>query len=147
MLRLAVLTGREPQALTPELQTAKDLPALPRTHSIGTPETLLRRRPDVVAAERQLAASTARIGIAVADLFPRISFVGSWGFDAVDSSDLGNSSSETYAFGPSIRWAAFDLGRVRQRIKQREAASEAALARSEERRVGKECRCRWSPAH
>ena len=132
MLRLAVLTGREPQALTPELQTAKDLPALPRTHSIGTPETLLRRRPDVVAAERQLAASTARIGIAVADLFPRISFVGSWGFDAVDSSDLGNSSSETYAFGPSIRWAAFDLGRVRQRIKQREAASEAALARYEQ---------------
>jgi multidrug efflux system outer membrane protein len=132
MLRLAVLVGREPQSLTPELSVAKELPALPRTHSIGTPEALLRRRPDVLAAERQLAASTARIGIAVADLFPRISFVGSWGFDAVSSSDLGNSSSETYAFGPSIRWAAFDLGRVRQRIKQREAASEAALARYEQ---------------
>lgn len=132
MLRLAVLAGREPQSLTPELSVAKELPALPHTHSIGTPEALLRRRPDVVAAERQLAASTARIGIAVADLFPRISFVGSWGFDAVDSSDLGNSSSETYAFGPSIRWAAFDLGRVRQRIKQREAASDVALAQYEQ---------------
>lgn len=132
MLRLAVLAGREPQALTAELSTPKDLPALPRTHSIGTPEALLRRRPDIVAAERQLAASTARIGIAVADLFPRISFVGSWGFDAVESSDLGDSGSETYAFGPSIRWAAFDLGRVRQRIKQREAASDVALARYEQ---------------
>lgn len=132
MLRLAVLAGREPQSLTPELSVAKALPELPRTHSIGTPEDLLRRRPDVLAAERQLAASTARIGIAVADLFPRISFVGSWGFDAVDSSDLGNSSSETYMFGPSIRWAAFDLGRVRQRIKQREAASDGALARYEQ---------------
>lgn len=132
MLRLAVLVGREPQALTAQLSEPKGLPALPRTHSIGTPEALLRRRPDVVAAERQLAASTARIGISVADLFPRISFVGSWGFDAVDLGDLGNSSSETYAFGPSIRWAAFDLGRVRQRIKQREAASDAALARYEQ---------------
>ncbi len=131
MLRLAVLAGREPESLTSELSEPKDLPALPRTHRIGTPEALLRRRPDVVAAERQLAASTARIGIAVADLFPRISFVGSWGFDAIDSSDLGDASSETYAFGPSIRWAAFDLGRVRQRIKQREAASDAALARYE----------------
>ncbi len=132
MLRLAVLAGREPQALTADLSQPKDLPALPRTHSIGTPEALLRRRPDVIAAERQLAASTARIGIAVGDLFPRISFVGSWGFDAVASGDLGNSSSETYAFGPSIRWAAFDLGRVRQRIKQREAANDAALARYEQ---------------
>lgn len=132
MLRLAVLVGREPQALTAQLSQPKDLPALPRTHSIGTPEALLRRRPDVIAAERQLAASTARIGMAVGDLFPRISFVGSWGFDAIESGDLGDSGSETYAFGPSIRWAAFDLGRVRQRIKQREAANDAALARYEQ---------------
>jgi multidrug efflux system outer membrane protein len=79
-----------------------------------------------------LASATARIGIAVADLFPRISFVGSWGFDAISSADLGDSASETYAFGPSIRWAAFDLGRVRQQIKQREAAAEVALVRYEQ---------------
>jgi multidrug efflux system outer membrane protein len=132
MLRLGVLVGREPQALITELGTPRALPELPKTHSIGTPEALLRRRPDVAAAERQLAAATARIGIAVADLFPRISFVGSWGFDAVASGDLGEAGSETYAFGPSIRWAAFDLGRVRARIKQREAASDAALARYEQ---------------
>jgi outer membrane protein, multidrug efflux system len=132
MLRLSVLAGREPQSLTAQLGRAQALPDLPRTQSIGTPEALLRRRPDVVAAERQLAASTARIGIAVADLFPRVSFIGSWGFDAIDSGDLGESSSEAYSYGPSIRWAAFDLGRVRQRIKQREAATDAALARYEQ---------------
>ena len=131
-LRLSVLVGREPQALAPQLASEQVLPDLPRTQSIGTPEALLRRRPDILAAERQLASATARIGIAVADLFPRISFVGSWGFDAVSSGDLGDAGSETYAFGPSIRWAAFDLGRVRQQIKQREAAADVALARYEQ---------------
>ncbi len=132
MLRLSVLVGHEPQALTAQLSSPEDLPALPETQSIGTPEALLRRRPDIIAAERQLAAATARIGISVADLFPRISFVGSWGFDAVSSQNLGDAGSETYVFGPSIRWAAFDLGRVRQQIKQREAAADGALARYEQ---------------
>jgi multidrug efflux system outer membrane protein len=132
MLRLSVLVGREPQALLTQLGSTRALPELPKTHSIGTPEALLRRRPDIAAAERQLAAATARIGVAVADLFPRISFVGRWGFDAIESGDLGNAASETYVFGPSIQWAALDLGRVRARIRQREAASEAALARYEQ---------------
>ena len=132
ILRLGVLSGRSPDALLAKLTEAKPLPALPATHSIGTPELLLRRRPDVRVAERQLAASTARIGVAVADLFPRVSFVGRWGFDAVDSQDLGNAGSEAFAFGPSIQWAAFDIARVKQRITQREAAAEAALARYEQ---------------
>jgi len=132
MLRLGVLTGRSPEALVPRLAEAKPLPELPRTHRIGTPELLLRRRPDIQIAERELAAATARIGVAVADLFPRVSFVGGWGFDAVDVDDLGNASSETFAFGPSIQWAAFDLGRVKRRIQQREAAASGALARYEQ---------------
>ncbi|HEY5809795.1 MAG TPA: TolC family protein, partial [Povalibacter sp.] len=86
------------------------------------------RRPDIRLAERQLAASTAEIGVAVGDLFPRITFVGRWGFDALSSGDLGNAGTESFAFGPSIQWAAFDLGRVHQRIKQREAAADGALA-------------------
>jgi multidrug efflux system outer membrane protein len=128
ILRLGVLTGQSPEALIPQLSAAQELPKLPAIQNIGTPELLLRRRPDILVAERQLAAATAQIGVAVGDLFPRISLVGRWGFDAVDSGDLGDSSSETYAFGPSITWAAFDLGRVRQRIKQREAATDRALA-------------------
>jgi multidrug efflux system outer membrane protein len=132
ILRLGVLGGQSPEALTAQLSTPQRLPTLPATQSIGTPELLLRRRPDIRVAERELASATAQIGVAVGDLFPRISFVGNWGFDAVDSSDLGKSSSETFAFGPSIQWAAFDLGRVRQRIKQREAATDRALARYEQ---------------
>ena len=131
-LRLAVLTGRSPEALLSQLSTTRALPDLPTTTSIGTPELLLRRRPDIRLAERELAAATARIGVAVGDLFPRISFIGSWGFDAASSSDLGKGQSESYAFGPSIQWAAFDLGRVHQRIKQREAATDGALARYEQ---------------
>jgi multidrug efflux system outer membrane protein len=123
-----VLTGQSPEALLPELSTPHPLPTLPEAQSIGTPELLLRRRPDIRVAERDLAAATANIGVAVGDLFPRITFLGHWGFDAVNSSDLGNQGTETYSFGPSISWAAFDLGRVRQKITQREAATDRALA-------------------
>jgi outer membrane protein, multidrug efflux system len=128
ILRLGVLTGHAPESLLTTLNSAQALPALPQTYSIGTPESLLRRRPDIRLAERQLAASTAEIGVAVGDLFPRITFVGRWGFDALSSGDLGNAGTESFAFGPSIQWAAFDLGRVHQRIKQREAAADGALA-------------------
>lgn len=132
MLRLGVLTGQSPESLIAQLSEARAQPQLPTAHAIGTPEALLRRRPDIRIAERELAAATARIGVAVGDLFPRISFVGRWGFDAATSSELGEGGSESYAFGPSIQWAAFDLGRVHQRIKQREAATDGALARYEQ---------------
>lgn len=132
MLRLGVITGQAPEALLPQLSAARPLPTLPVAQDIGTPELLLRRRPDIRVAERNLAAATAQIGVAVGDLFPRITFLGRWGFDAVNSSDLGNTGTETYSFGPSISWAAFDLGRVRQRIRQREAATDGALARYEQ---------------
>jgi outer membrane protein, multidrug efflux system len=132
MLRLGVLTGQQPEAVLPQLSAVRPLPTLPVAHDIGTPELLLRRRPDIRVAERNLAASTAQIGIAVGDLFPRITFLGRWGFDAVNSSDLGNAGTESFSFGPSISWAAFDLGRVRQKIQQREAAADGALARYEQ---------------
>jgi outer membrane protein, multidrug efflux system len=126
--RLSVLTGQLPNALAAELETVQPPPALPRLTAIGTPETLLRRRPDVRVAERQLASATARIGIAVGDLFPRVSFIGSIGYNAGNTRALGEANSETYAFGPSISWAAFDLGRVRSRIGIADAQADAALA-------------------
>ena len=132
MLRLGVLTGQQPESVVPQLSAAKPLPTLPVAHDIGTPELLLRRRPDIRVAERNLAASTAEIGVAVGDLFPRITFLGHWGYDAVNSSALGNAGSETFSFGPSISWAAFDLGRVKQKIAQREAAADGALAKYEQ---------------
>lgn len=132
ILRLGVLTGHSPEALVAQLSEPRALPQLPVDHAIGTPEALLRRRPDIRIAERELAAATARIGVAVGDLFPRVSLLGRWGYDAASSSDVGNSGSEAFSFGPSIQWAAFDLGRVRQRIDQREAAADGALARYEQ---------------
>lgn len=132
ILRLGVLIGDSPETLLTSLSAVRAAPALPVAHNIGTPEALLRRRPDILAAERTLAAATANIGVAVADLFPRISFVGRFGFAALDSGELGDAASETWSFGPSIQWAAFDLGRVRQRIDAREAAADGALAKYEQ---------------
>jgi len=129
--RLAVLCGLEPTALHDELDVAA-LPELPRLVQIGKPEDLLRRRPDVASAERQLAAATAGIGIAAADYFPRVRFVGEVGFSVAHLSSVGDAGSDTYAFGPSISWAAFDLGRVRARVAQRRAGADAALARYEQ---------------
>jgi outer membrane protein, multidrug efflux system len=126
--RLSVLTGRQPEVLAPELAAVRPMPALPTLNAIGGPEALLRRRPDVRIAERNLAAATARIGVSVADLFPRITLFGSAGYDSASWHDLGNSSSQTYVIGPSITWAAFDLGRVRARMHIASAQSDIALA-------------------
>jgi multidrug efflux system outer membrane protein len=95
---------------------------------IGDPRSLLRRRPDVFAAERRLAAVTARIGVAVADLFPRVSLVGSFGYLSTSVSDLLEEPSQQYSFGPTLSWAAFDLGRVRARMRAAEARAAGQLA-------------------
>ena len=127
--RLSVLTGREPAALTEVLAPTKDLPPLPAVAAVGDPSSLLRRRPDIRIAERDLAAQTARIGVAIGDLFPKVSFTGSVGYIAGKASSLGESGTDTYLIAPGISWAAFDLGRVRARIAGARARNEAALAR------------------
>lgn len=127
-LRIGVLTGRPPTALANELAAPKSLPAIPALTSVGTPEQLLRRRPDIRIAERQLAAATARVGVATGDLFPRVIISGRIGLQARNLGDLGDNDSVSYSFGPSIQWAAFDLGRVQARIGTQEARTRAALA-------------------
>ena len=126
--RLAVLTGQQPGALIPELSAPAPLPVVMPALALSTPESLLRRRPDIRAAERSLAAATARIGIATADLFPRVSFVGTVGLQADTLAGLGKGGSDTWNFGPRITWAALDLGRVQARIKGADARAEASLA-------------------
>ncbi|HKQ14981.1 MAG TPA: efflux transporter outer membrane subunit [Steroidobacteraceae bacterium] len=126
--RLSVLTGRQPNVSFPELSASAPMPTLPALNAIGGPEALLRRRPDVRVAERNLAAATARIGVSVADLFPRITFVGSASYDAGTWRNVGSADSQTYSLGPSITWAAFDLGRVRARIDTARAGADVALA-------------------
>ncbi len=128
MHRLGVLTGQQPTALVDILKVPAPLPPLPGMVSIGSPEALLRRRADVRVAERRLAAATARIGIATADLFPRVTFNGSFALQATSISDLGKSGTDAWGFGPRITWAALDLGHVRARIRASDARAEAALS-------------------
>ena len=126
--RLSVLTGQQPTALSASLTVRTPQPALPPLNTIGTPEQLLRRRPDVRAAERRLAGATARIGVAVGDLFPKVTLTGQAGYFAPTFGEFGTSDARFFTFGPSISWAALDLGRVRARIGSARAQTDAALA-------------------
>ena len=126
--RLSVLTGRPPTALGEKLSPQAPMPTLPTMNAIGTPEQLLRRRPDVRVAERRLAAATARVGVATGDLFPKVTIVGEVGYWAPTFGDFGQSEARFFSVGPSISWAAFDLGRVRARISSAKAQTDAAFA-------------------
>ena len=126
--RLGILTGQQPTALESELAQAAPIPTLPPLVNIGNPAELLRRRPDIRSAERSLAAATARIGVETSELFPRVSFNGNLGVQASQFASLTKGSSDTYSFGPSITWAALDLGHVLARIKAANARAEAQLA-------------------
>jgi len=125
--RLSVLTGRQPDALMSVLSAPHDLPPLPAIIPVGTPEELLRRRPDIRAAERNLAASTALVGVAVSNLFPKVTFTGSFSYAAAEPAGFGSSGSRSYLIGPGITWAAFDLGRVRAQIAGARAGAVMAL--------------------
>ncbi len=129
MHRLAVLGGRTPDALVTELQEQKPLPTLPSKLDAGTPGELLRRRPDIAAAEQRLHASTARIGVATADLFPRFTLGGLIGSQAIDGSALFERGSETRLVALGIDWSFLDIGRVRARIAASDADAAGELAR------------------
>lgn len=129
--RIATLLGQRPDALSVDL-SPKALPAIAKALPVGDPGELLRRRPDIRIAERQLAAATANVGVATADLFPRVSLSGFLGFTAARGSQIGSSAANAWALGPSITWAAFDLGSVRARLRGAKADAEGALANYEQ---------------
>lgn len=126
--RIAVLTGREPGALIDVLETDAIAAPLPEQVAVGIPGELLRRRPDIVAAERRLAAATARVGIATADLFPRFTLTGLLGTQAIDADALFERDSETRLVALGIDWSFLDTGRVRARIAAAEAGAAENLA-------------------
>ncbi|MEJ5863050.1 TolC family protein [Pseudomonas farsensis] len=129
--RIATLLGQRPNALSVDL-SPKALPAIAKALPVGDPGELLRRRPDIRSAERQLAAATADVGVATADLFPRVSLSGFLGFTAARGSQIGSAASNAWALGPSITWAAFDLGSVRARLRGAKANADGALATYEQ---------------
>ncbi|MGE8289645.1 MAG: TolC family protein, partial [Stenotrophomonas sp.] len=128
--RLAVLLGQRPEALDALLQP-REVPAFAQALPLGDTTDLLRRRPDVRAAERRLAAATARVGVATADLFPRISVSGFVGFLGGDANGLVNGSNKAWSLTPSISWAAFDFGTVRARLRASKAQADGVAAEYE----------------
>ena len=105
--RLSVLTGRQPAALTERLTPIQAMPPLPALNAIGTPEQLLRRRPDVRVAERRLAAATARIGVAEGDLFPKVTMMGEIGYSAGTFADFGDERSALFQLRPEHHLGCF----------------------------------------
>lgn len=127
--RLAVLLGERPGAVHAELKEHRPIPVTPLHVAVGVPADTLRRRPDVRRAERELAAQTARVGVATADLYPTFSLLGSIGIEALSSGKLFSSGSRTYSFGPRITWPIFDAGAIRGNIAVQSALQDQALIR------------------
>ena len=125
--RLAVLTAARPGALAVDV-SPRPYPPLAKALSVGDPTELLKRRPDVRAAERRLAAAAGREGVAYAELFPRVTLSGFLGFVAGRGSLFGTSDSRAWAVTPALQWAAFDLGSARARLRGAEAGTRESLA-------------------
>jgi NodT family efflux transporter outer membrane factor (OMF) lipoprotein len=105
--RIAVLLGEYPEEVAKELAQPGSLPSLPESVAPGLPLDLLQRRPDIREAERQLAAATARIGVATANLFPHLALNGGLG---TQSADIGAHGTHIWAFGPAVYWPVLDFG-------------------------------------
>ena len=127
MHRLGVLIGREPGTLLVELSQAAPIPAPPPEVPVGLPSDLLRRRPDVRRAERELAAQTANIGVQTAELFPKFTLTGVAGFQSFALSDWFTGGSRYWSAGPTVTWRIFDMGRVRSQIQAANAQTQQSL--------------------
>jgi NodT family efflux transporter outer membrane factor (OMF) lipoprotein len=125
---LGVLLGESPDTLLAELSQAGPIPRPPQKVPVGLPSDLLRRRPDVRRAERELAAATASIGVAESDLYPKFTLTGDFGVGATDTSNLFNWSSRYVGVGPGARWLLFDAGRVLANVDSHRAVQAELLA-------------------
>jgi NodT family efflux transporter outer membrane factor (OMF) lipoprotein len=134
--QLAVLTGREPGALDIELTTAGQLPAPPATVAVGDPATLLRKRPDIRAAEWRLVSANAQIGEHEADWFPKLTLIGDLGFTASDPGHLLRSNNFTWVGAPLLQWNGLDFGRTKAKVDQAKAGFDEAEAKYESTVLG-----------
>jgi NodT family efflux transporter outer membrane factor (OMF) lipoprotein len=127
--QLAVLSGREPGSLDAELTIPRPLPALPATVPVGDPAAMLRRRPDIRAAEFRLASQTAQIGEREADWFPKLTLFGDLGFSAASPDGLVRRNNFLALGVPYLQWNALDFGRTRARVNQARAGRDEADAK------------------
>jgi NodT family efflux transporter outer membrane factor (OMF) lipoprotein len=123
--RLCVLLGMPPIDLDPMLGAGSGVPQVPQDVAVGVPADLIRRRPDVRRAERQVAAQSARIGVAVSDLYPHISLLGTIGVEAEQFGDLFRSGSMIGAIGPGMRWDILNYGRLVNNVRVQDARFQA----------------------
>ncbi|MGA2230537.1 MAG: efflux transporter outer membrane subunit [Tepidisphaeraceae bacterium] len=124
---LSVLLGDEPGALESELETPAPIPFGPPHVPPGLPSDLLRRRPDIRMAERQLAAASAEIGVATSELYPQFSLTGSLGFESSQFKNLFNIYSRYFGFGPSVTWPIFTAGSIQANIEVQNALERQAF--------------------
>ena len=129
--RLAVLLGVFPGTLEAQLTARKPIPEAPMEVAVGVPAEALRRRPDVRRAERQLAAQTARIGVATADLYPKFSLPGTIGLEALSTNHLFSTANRAWSLVGGFAWTVFKGGAIRQNIEVQNALQEQALKQYE----------------
>ncbi len=122
--RLSVLLGRPPVDLANEIGFTGVVPQAPHNLAFGIPADLLRRRPDIRRAERELAAQCARIGIAETELYPHISLIGSIGYSSENLSDLTRPSSAVAILAPNFSWNLFNYRRLKNNIAAEQAIFE-----------------------
>jgi NodT family efflux transporter outer membrane factor (OMF) lipoprotein len=124
---LAVLVGEYPENMVHELSTPTMIPTMPAPVTPGAPLDLLKRRPDIQQAERELAAATARIGVATADLFPQVALVGSIGSQGQGWGTTPNISKHIWSFGPSATWPLLDFGALDAKVEITHLNAHASL--------------------
>jgi len=130
--RLSVLTGQAPEFYASVLAASRPLPMPPDQVPVGLRSEMLKRRPDVREAERSLAAATANIGVAKADLFPSFSLTGAVGTSARVFSDMFTPATQTSAIGAALGWPLFAGGSLTARVDAARAGQKAALANYEQ---------------
>jgi NodT family efflux transporter outer membrane factor (OMF) lipoprotein len=126
--RLDVLMGAQPGTYAAELSEPRLTPSAPAVLTSLQPVEVLRRRPDVIAAERRLAASNERIGLAIAEFYPKISLSGALGYESVSASSLFTSRAEQALGAGVVRWRLFDFGRLQAQVAAARGANAEALA-------------------
>ena len=124
---ISILLGQEPMALMKELESFKDIPPSPAEIPVGLPSELLRNRPDVMQAERQLGVETANIGVAVADLFPKFSLTGQIGQESARLGLIARGGSSIWSIGPTMSWQILDYYQLQSQVRVTNAQQAQAL--------------------
>jgi NodT family efflux transporter outer membrane factor (OMF) lipoprotein len=126
MHRIAVLLGQAPASLMSQLEVTKPIPLGPPSIPTGVPAQLLRRRPDIRAAERSLAGATAQIGVQTAELYPKFTLNGTIGLSSTQLSNFADNRSLFYSLGPGVSWRVFDGSKIKANIQTAEAQRDQA---------------------